>query len=280
MTIAIKCLSCGSKMTAPDKMAGRKVACPKCSVPITVPGHGPNPDEVSKKEHSSPKNTKEQAQLPVSSRPASVPTGPVKTLTEATNLTTPSNSRPLVLLVVAAGVILAVVVIAGILMANGVFSKSKNAASETTAPNSRENAADKNMVVATAPDGQVTVRYWNQFRAIMKEHLASNQKDSTRFYDMVREMEKLSGDRVDPELLNASAAFIASMRKTANNWKENEELKSRFDELAKEGQIDERIRKSKLDLQWNTDELKRQFDFLDKVTADLKKKYNVEFVWN
>lgn len=38
MTIAVACPSCKSKMQAPDKLAGKKVKCPKCGSPILVGG--------------------------------------------------------------------------------------------------------------------------------------------------------------------------------------------------------------------------------------------------
>ena len=37
MPIAITCESCGSHAQAPEAAAGRKLPCPKCRSPITVP---------------------------------------------------------------------------------------------------------------------------------------------------------------------------------------------------------------------------------------------------
>ena len=46
MTIAVACPSCKSKMQAPDKLAGKKVKCPKCGSPILVALPIPNKSGV------------------------------------------------------------------------------------------------------------------------------------------------------------------------------------------------------------------------------------------
>lgn len=38
MPISIECPSCGLRIKAPDKAAGRKAACPKCKGPVSIPG--------------------------------------------------------------------------------------------------------------------------------------------------------------------------------------------------------------------------------------------------
>src|SRR5579871_4057880 len=40
MSIPIQCGSCGQKLLAPIKFAGRQVACPKCKAAIKVPSQG------------------------------------------------------------------------------------------------------------------------------------------------------------------------------------------------------------------------------------------------
>ncbi len=37
MPISVTCPSCGSKIKAPDGLAGRRANCPKCKAPINVP---------------------------------------------------------------------------------------------------------------------------------------------------------------------------------------------------------------------------------------------------
>jgi tRNA_anti-like len=41
MPVTVFCPSCGVKLKAPDNTAGRKLACPKCRTPITVPATSP-----------------------------------------------------------------------------------------------------------------------------------------------------------------------------------------------------------------------------------------------
>ena len=36
-SIAVQCSHCGQKLAAPPKLAGRRVACPKCKAPVDVP---------------------------------------------------------------------------------------------------------------------------------------------------------------------------------------------------------------------------------------------------
>ncbi|MCC6419306.1 MAG: pre-peptidase C-terminal domain-containing protein [Gemmataceae bacterium] len=43
MPIPVSCPSCGSELRAPDTAAGRKVKCPKCTAPFTIPANGPPP---------------------------------------------------------------------------------------------------------------------------------------------------------------------------------------------------------------------------------------------
>src|SRR5947209_4184828 len=37
MPIPLQCTSCGKKMKAPDKLAGKRVACPGCKQPLSIP---------------------------------------------------------------------------------------------------------------------------------------------------------------------------------------------------------------------------------------------------
>ncbi|MFL5241330.1 MAG: hypothetical protein ACJ8FY_04425 [Gemmataceae bacterium] len=37
MPIPLECTSCGKKMKAPDKLAGKRVACPGCKQPLSIP---------------------------------------------------------------------------------------------------------------------------------------------------------------------------------------------------------------------------------------------------
>src|SRR5438128_6760536 len=41
MNITVTCGSCGQKLSAPEKLAGRRVPCPKCKAPVDVPAAGP-----------------------------------------------------------------------------------------------------------------------------------------------------------------------------------------------------------------------------------------------
>lgn len=45
MPIAVVCPACGARLRAPDAVAGRRVPCPKCRVPVDLPaGAGPGTD--------------------------------------------------------------------------------------------------------------------------------------------------------------------------------------------------------------------------------------------
>src|SRR6516225_2329435 len=37
MNIAVTCISCGKKLSAPESLAGRRASCPKCGAPVDVP---------------------------------------------------------------------------------------------------------------------------------------------------------------------------------------------------------------------------------------------------
>ncbi|MBL8822292.1 MAG: DUF3784 domain-containing protein [Planctomycetia bacterium] len=48
MSISITCSSCGSKLRAPDKTAGRSILCPKCKTSCTVPNvNNPTPGNAA-----------------------------------------------------------------------------------------------------------------------------------------------------------------------------------------------------------------------------------------
>jgi hypothetical protein len=41
MALHVQCAGCGAKLQAPEKLAGKRVKCPKCGQPLAVPGLQP-----------------------------------------------------------------------------------------------------------------------------------------------------------------------------------------------------------------------------------------------
>lgn len=74
MPIAIVCPSCNRKLQAPDRMAGKKVNCPKCRETLAVPVLTPTPSSKSPSKPSLPnrvkgeRDTAEVGVLPVDER--------------------------------------------------------------------------------------------------------------------------------------------------------------------------------------------------------------------
>jgi hypothetical protein len=54
MSISVACQSCGLKVKAPDKAAGKTAKCPKCGTPIAVPGRAGNPGKPPAQKRNPP----------------------------------------------------------------------------------------------------------------------------------------------------------------------------------------------------------------------------------
>jgi hypothetical protein len=75
MPISVSCWSCGTRLKAPEKLAGRKVKCPKCSQELTVPIADPDAPAVQIQAASPMASPLPAGAIQSESRPASE--GPV-----------------------------------------------------------------------------------------------------------------------------------------------------------------------------------------------------------
>lgn len=63
MPIPVECRSCGHRLKAKDASAGRKIRCPECEEPISVPSGGPRRKKAAKKKRPEPEEFDENADL-------------------------------------------------------------------------------------------------------------------------------------------------------------------------------------------------------------------------
>src|SRR5690348_12390262 len=54
MPISVKCPACGSKLNAPDALAGKKVKCPKCGSGLAVPAAAKPPAAPPQRKPAAP----------------------------------------------------------------------------------------------------------------------------------------------------------------------------------------------------------------------------------
>jgi predicted Zn finger-like uncharacterized protein len=93
MAVRASCPACGAKFRADEKFAGRKVKCPKCSTPMTLPAAEPDPAEL---EVPSDLDTAAKPETPADEMPAQAPaaTADQSPATEAAAETTATDKPP------------------------------------------------------------------------------------------------------------------------------------------------------------------------------------------
>jgi hypothetical protein len=79
MSIATSCLSCGKNLDVPDKYAGKRIKCPSCENPITVPAASapPPPESERVAPAAKPKESKLNPTRPINDVPSGSDAQPV-----------------------------------------------------------------------------------------------------------------------------------------------------------------------------------------------------------